>query len=166
MKLEKARFLNSKLTILELTLKKANNKTVKARIEAPADYAKGKNQYFDMVLEKYDLETLKEESRKILESSVKKQEWELARRQQADKGNMLNQLFKQKVEFLNTKIMQDSSIEQRRSIRKANTPEKLMLIKSEIIREYADKNNISFYEAVSIIDVPIDIESDETDSNE
>lgn len=155
MEIKTARFLNSSKTLMEIEL--VRSKTGKPKlvtINVPENREKGKDPYFDMVLEKFNIDQLDAEFNEMANTVHKKREWQAARQKTEQKGEMLNTLFKKKVEFLNSKILGNSNADQRRAIRKANTFEKYQMIQTEIVKQYADENNISFFEAVMLIDEP------------
>lgn len=161
--IKKARFMNSSKTLMEVEVERS--KTGKSRLvtlNVPDKFEKGKDAYFDKVLEKFDIDELSTNFDNAVEAQNKKQQWKAARDETEAKGRMLNQLFKKKVEFLNSKILENSTADQRRAIRKANTFEKYQMIQTEIVRLYAEENNVSFYDAVMLIDEPVVKEEDNT----
>ena len=139
---------------MEIKYKSQSGKTKTVQLTAPENYEKGKSTYFDEVLEKYDINDLVAKTKTAVERQVKQKQWEEQRKAAEQKGRLQNELFKLKVDFLNKKIMDESTAEQRKAIRKADTHEKLILIKYEIVRQYAENNNKSFFEAIQEIDLP------------
>lgn len=147
-----AKFINSKCTLMEVKIQKNSGSMLSARFAVPSEYQKGVNKYFDMVLEKFDINQLKEETQKLSEDAKKYQNWKNERQKNNEKSAQLNQLFQKKISFLESVIMKDSTVEQRKIIRKVNTLEKFLLVQHEIIKDYANHNNISFFEAVMLMD--------------
>lgn len=152
MKILKAKFLDSKYKQLEIEFISDYGIEKKARIYTPDNFEFGKNKYFDAVCEQFNINDLKEEADAQNEIAIKKNEW----RRQREKNSILNRaqetLFKAKVDFLNSKIMASSDREQRKAIRKASTPLSLTLIQYEIVKEYAEKNDIDFFSSALLVD--------------
>mgnify|MGYP000134799389 CR=1 FL=1 len=152
MELESARFLDAKCSLMELKLKNRKGKEKTVQLIAPANYEKGQNAYFDKVLEKYDIEEMVRKTKLAADQIRKRRAYNEEKGKSSSKQQMHNDLFKEKLEFLNKEIMQESTPEQRRAIRKANTPEKLTMVKYEIIREYAQQKEISVFQAILDLD--------------
>lgn len=152
MEIQSARFVDKKCTKMEVKFVSKNGKVQRAQFTAPADYEKGKNKIFDEVMEKYDIADLMKETRQKSNEDIQKERWKRERDKNAEESKKQNMLFKEKVNFLDTAIMENSTRDQRRALRKANTVEKFNMIKTEIVRQYAEENEISFFDAVMIID--------------
>lgn len=151
-----ARFMDAKYQIMEVSFENRQGKQTLAQLRVPENYELGANEMFDAVLQKYTIEQLQEEAKITIDKYKKTKEWENERRKNAEKGQAQLRLFEKKVDFLNSVIMENSTSEQRRAIRKVNTPEKLFLIQQEIVKKYAEEKSLSFYDAVMLIDVPVD----------
>ena len=80
MEIKTARFLNSSKTLMEIEL--VRSKTGKPKlvtINVPENREKGKDPYFDMVLEKFNIDQLDAEFNEMANTVHKKREWQAAR---------------------------------------------------------------------------------------
>lgn len=152
MKVIEPEFIDLEKTRIKFKIQTDSGGIQVAEIVVPKDGERGINQYWDQILDNYDIQELrkKRNEKEILER--RQREMKDKQRKANEENERLRRLFNKKMKAFDMPFIKDASSEIRSAIRRAPDMEILDLFLYDITINFMKQNNMSYVDYLDYLD--------------
>lgn len=150
-KIENVQFADNSFTRVRFNLVDESSGSVRqCEMKVPENHEKGKNKYWDRILENHTIDELKEERKLRMERAIKHREQQKEIQKGAAESRELSALFEMKSRYIRMPFVETD--EQKRIIRKAPNAMMLDFAAKEMMTAHMKKHNLSIEELFDEVD--------------
>lgn len=145
-------FIDDEKTKIRFKILFENGKECVAELTVPENREKGKNKYWDRIVENFDIAELENDLDRRLENQAKKIQHLEEKKKSQQKTLELKTLFNMKTRIFEHPLTKSLDTETKSAIRRAPTMEILMFFLYDIYKDYLTTHKMSYNDFLDYLD--------------
>lgn len=150
--LKNPEYVDLQKTTVRVRLVYENGSESIAQFKVPTDKARGVNEYWDRILDEFDIEQMRKARNDAEIMRRRDIEFNDKKRKASIQSEALRQLFDRKMGIFNQPFMTNASKEDKAAVRRAPNDVLLNAVATTIVQKYIQDNGMSFVDLFDLID--------------
>lgn len=137
-------YVDLEKTTIRMTLISESGLESVAEFKVPANKERGVNQYWDRIMDEFDVEAMRQARNDLERRRMRQAEMDDKRKKANEQNERLRQLFDMKIKLFNFPFIANATMEEKAAVRRAPDMTLLMVVVTTLAQKYMQDNSLTF----------------------
>lgn len=151
-KIKNPAYVDLQKTTVSFQIVKEDGTTLSAQLKVPENKQRGINEYWDRILDEFDIELMRKQRNDLELRNMKMKEINDKKQKAATENERLRKLFALKIKAFDYPFIVSATDDVKAAIRRSSSEEILNLIVSSQINKFVQENNMTYLDLIDYLE--------------